>query len=286
MPRNLEPQIIAPPASSLELGMLLFIPDYNATDRAYRALRFQYNPESVSRVRQGEWASDRVRDSQAVLAQQNRSLLDGHRGGGLYAKSEVISFKLVFDASELALRSSSGSSSEPGGSLNVLPELGFLEQVALGGDEPMKTETTQALPPKQAAPGAKTAATVAKPVAGNDKTAGQNACGKTTQKPTYTTKIHGTAPSELLLVLGPRTFPVVLTSLTINEQRYNPALEPIHAECDCKFRVLESQEVKNNKPATVAFAELLRKRKAWSAEAELGAGDARVAAIAASLEGK
>lgn len=278
MARDLEPRL-GLPSTQFQRGMLLFIPDYNAKDRSYKALRFQFNPDSVSRTRQGEWTNDRVRAGGNVVARQDRSLLDGHRGGGLYAKSEVISFKLIFNASELALRE---NATRP----NVLPELAFLEQVALGGDEPMKTESQEKLPTPKSEPSAKTQASAPKPkpVAGTDKSGGASATDKTKQAPTHTTRIHGTAPSELLLVLGPRTFPVVLTSLTINEQRFNPALEPMHAECDCKFRVLETQEVKNNKAATVAFTELLRVRKQWAAEAELGAGDSAVAAIVSSLE--
>lgn len=276
MARDLNPQL-GLPATQFQRGLLLFIPDYNAKDRSYKALRFQFNPDSVSRTRQGEWTNDRVRAGSGVVARQDRSLLDGHRGGGLFAKSEVISFKLIFNASELALRE---NASHP----SVLPELAFLEQVALGGDEPMKTESKEKVPAPKSEPSAKTQASAPKPVTGTDKSAGASATDKTKQAPTHTTRIHGTAPSELLLVLGPRTFPVVLTSLTINEQRFNPALEPMHAECDCKFRVLETQEVKNNKAATVAFTELLRVRKQWAAEAELAAGDASVAAIVSSLE--
>lgn len=276
MPRNLQPTIVAPPSASLALGMLVFIPDYNAKDRTYKAMRFQYNPESVSRLRQGEWSSDRVRTASPIISKQDRTLLDGHRGGGLYAKSEVITFNLVFDASEAALREGTEAP-------NVLPELAFLEQVALGGDEPMKTETTRQVKTK---PSVATKVSAPRPVAGNDKGGGATPAGKTKKKPTYTTQIHGTAPSELLLVLGPRTIPVVLTSLTIKEQRFNPAFEPVRAECECKFRVLEAQEVKNNKAAQVAFTELVRTRKAAARQAEVGDGDARIASIISSLERK
>jgi hypothetical protein len=262
MPRNFAPGIVVPTAE-LQRGLLLFIPDYDSKTRdagSYKSMQFQYNPETVTRTRQGEWTSDHVRAG----TRQDRTLQDGHRGGGLYAKSEVISFKLVFDSSELALRDEGPS--------NVLPELGFLEQVALGGDEPMKTETTTQNPTPQKF-GASGNPANGKPPPPEPKAA----------KPTYKTKIHGTAPSELLLVLGPRTFPVVLTSLTIEEQRFNPAFEPIRAVCDCKFRVLEVQEVKNNKPAQVAFTELLRQR--MNAATQVVAGEnARVSAIVSKLE--
>ena len=50
-------------------------------------------------------------------------------------------------------------------------------------------------------------------------------------------------PDELLLVLGSsRIFPVVLTNLTITEQKFLPSLVPLRAEVDLKFTVLEPIE--------------------------------------------
>jgi hypothetical protein len=268
----------------LEMGLLLFIPDYYAkgADRTYQSLLFQYNPETITRTRQGEWTTDQAKTGRKVLAQQDKTLLDGHRGGGLLAKSETVSFKLVFDATDLMLKGDAQS--------NVLPELAFLEQIALGGDEPMKTDATTGGTAKPPTPGMQ--ATLAGNQAGTDKSsankppAGQPAgskgtAGKTPQK----TTIQSTAPSELVLVLQERKFPVVLTSLTIVEQRFNHRFEPIRAECDCKFRVLETQEVKNNKPAQVAFTELLRKRREWALKAAVAASDERVQTIVNALEG-
>ena len=268
----------------LERGLLLFIPDYDAKgpDRAYKTMRFQYNPDTVTRTRQGEWTTDRAKTGREVLARQDKTLLDGHRGGGLLAKSETVSFKLMFDATDLMLKGEAAA--------NVLPELAFLEQVALGGDEPMKTEATTGGTAKRPSPGMKASVAGNQGGAGNSPAgkppAGQpagskGAPGKTPQK----TTIQSTAPSELVLVLQERTFPVVLTSLTITEQRFNHRLEPIRAECDCKFRVLETQEVKNNKPAQVAFTELLKKRKAWAEQVAVAAGDDRVQSIVKALEG-
>jgi len=272
----------------LEMGILLFIPDYNAKgkDRTYKSLRFQYNPETITRTRQGAWTTDQAKTGEKVLAQQDKTLLDGHRGGGLLAKSETVSFKLVFDATDLMMKGVKVDNTA-----NVLPELAFLEQVALGGDEPMKTEATTGGTAKPPTPGMK----ATKPAGTQDDTskspagkppAGQPAgdkcaAGKTPQK----TAIQSTAPSELVLVLQERKFPVVLTSLTIVEQRFNHRFEPIRAECDCKFRVLETQEVKNNKPAQVAFTELLKKRQQWATEAAVAASDDRVQSIVKALEG-
>ena len=221
-----------------------------------------------------------------MLAQQDKTLLDGHRGGGLLAKSETVSFKLVFDATDLMMKGVKGDATA-----NVLPELAFLEQVALGGDEPMKTEATTggtAQPPtlgmqatKPAGNQAGTGNSPAGRAPAGQPAGSKGAAGKTPLK----TTIQSTAPSELVLVLQERKFPVVLTSLTIVEQRFNHRFEPIRAECDCKFRVLETQEVKNNKPAQVAFTELLKKRQEWATKAAVAASDDRVQSIVKALEG-
>ena len=48
-------------------------------------------------------------------------------------------------------------------------------------------------------------------------------------------------PDELLLILGSqRSYPCVLTNLTITEQKFTPALVPVRAEADLKLNVLET----------------------------------------------
>lgn len=269
MPNNLDPLLVAPVDAKLVRGMLLVIPEYDAkgSARRYESMQFQFNPESVTRTRQGEWTSERAR----TATRQERSIEEGHRGGGLRAKSEVIELKLVFDATERTLREDSPQ--------NILPELAFLERVALGGDEPMKTESRERVPDNKLPDEKKKASAVT----GNQKGSKESACAKSETKPTYKTRIQGTAPSELLLVLGPRTFPVVLTTLKVEEQRFNPTLEPVRAVCECKFRVLEVQEVKHNKPAEVAFTELMRQRLQDAGRVEPG-DSSRVSAIVGGLE--
>ena len=44
------------------------------------------------------------------------------------------------------------------------------------------------------------------------------------------------------MLLGPRTFPVVITGMTIVEQRFDPALFPLRAEVDLRMRILEVGE--------------------------------------------
>lgn len=264
----------------LELGAILFLPDYLRTgSEPVRALQFQYNPETVTRTREGEWSRDRAKSAKGFQPQQDRFLKEGQRGGGLFAKSETISFKLLFDADDVALR----GDDDP----NVLPELGFLEQIALGGDEPMKTSKKVAKPltEKQKSDAAKKKVTGSQGKTGSTK----GATDKTNSGPKkqYTTKVQPTAPSEIILILGPRSFPVVLTSLTITEQRFNHRLEPVRAECDCKFRVLEASELKHNPPATIAFKQLIEQRSAAALKATIGGSDSdRIASVVSALSGR
>jgi hypothetical protein len=69
------------------------------------------------------------------------------------------------------------------------------------------------------------------------------------------------APTEALLLLGPRTFPGVVTQMNIVEQRFSPHLVPIRAEVDLRFRVLEATAVSVNKDTQKAFQALLEKRR-------------------------
>ncbi len=75
-------------------------------------------------------------------------------------------------------------------------------------------------------------------------------------------------PDELLLILGPkRTFPVVLATLTIVEQKFALDLTPIRAEVDLKFNVLEPVDVAFNVWVGKAFDEVSKSRKSLSAKA-------------------
>jgi hypothetical protein len=69
-------------------------------------------------------------------------------------------------------------------------------------------------------------------------------------------------PDQLLLVLGTeRFFPVVITSLTITEQKFGPNLVPIRAEVDLKMNVLEATETAYNEWIRRAFNHLVTKRR-------------------------
>jgi hypothetical protein len=126
MPRNLEPELVALPYP-LTRGALVAIPDPAAKDTTtFDVLRFQFNPESVTRARTGQW--ERKLDKKASKSAQEKAAGDAQRGGALKSKSEVISFKLIFDASELRMRDGADTD-------GVLPELAILERFALGPDQ-------------------------------------------------------------------------------------------------------------------------------------------------------
>ncbi|MFP2900776.1 hypothetical protein [Corallococcus sp. 4LFB] len=206
MTRNLDPTLIAFD-QQLQKGMLVTLPqtaDDKKSEPSVRALRFQYNPETVTRTRAGQWET-----KPGKTPEQTKVLTDAQRGGGLHAKSETIALKLVFDVTEALLRDSSGA-----GTQGVLPELAILEGMALGKDQ----------------------------------------TGEEEKKPA--TKLVSLNPTELLLMLGPRTFPVVITGMTIVEQRFDPALYPLRAEVDLRMRILEVGENAANNKVAQAFANL------------------------------
>lgn len=223
-PRSLEPTQVALPVA-LARGALIALPDPRAKNTAtYEILRFQYNPETVTRSRTGQW--ERKLDKKAATAAQIKAEQDAARGGALKSKSEVISFKLVFDAAELMMAGGDppGTPGQP--SKGVMPELAVLERFALGPDQIPD-------PPKK----------------DNEF------------------ELISLAPTEAILMLGPRRFPGVITQMNIVEQRFNPELVPIRAEIDVRFRVLESTSVAVNKDTQKVFQDLLKQREDMSAMA-------------------
>ncbi|GAA3389413.1 CIS tube protein [Cryptosporangium minutisporangium] len=91
-------------------------------------------------------------------------------------------------------------------------------------------------------------------------------------------------PDELLLILGQRRlFPVVLTNLTITEQKFLPTLVPLRAEADLKFTVLEPDEAAYRAWISTAYDRLLAGRVSAAAKAA-AQGDV-AAAIARELAG-
>jgi Contractile injection system tube protein len=242
-PRSLEPKQIALPAA-LSRGALLALPDPDsksskATKKAggalvYELLRFQYNPETVTRSRTGQW--ERKLDKKTSKSAQEKQADDASRGGAIKSKSEVISFKLVFDAAERIMAGQDPAPDPQSPGTGVMPELAVLERLALGPDQVPD-------PPKK-----------------------DNEFALVTLNPT-----------EVILVLGPRAFPGVITQMNIVEQRFNTNLVPTRAEIDIRFRVLEATSVSVNKDTQKAFQDLLAQRESLAKQATATGGSVQEA---------
>lgn len=242
MPRNLDPQLIAFEAK-LERGAILRLAEPakgapkggSAEEKlAGNVLRFQYNPETITRTRAGTWEPRKKRKGLKAPSPQDVRLRSGQGSSSLLAESEQITLRVTFDATEAALAGRAGSTPEKG----VLPELAFLELASTG----------------KVGPEVKQGAETVQPI----------------------------RPHELLLILGrERMFPVVLTNVTITEQKFLPSLVPLRAEVELKFNVLEPYEASYSRWISVAFDQLLRKRQEASQLAE-AKGDV-VSAIANEL---
>ena len=238
---NLEPRLDAL-ESSLERGALIRI-DRNAKSfqpapvapegitvtsiipSGKLALQFQFNPETVTRTRAGQW-DPRVKRQETKIPPNPEVRGDATFGSSaLLAESETISFKIVFDATEAVLAGRSHGTEK-----GVLPQLAFLEVVSQGrggnvAEDPKKQDKTKEV-------------------------------------------IQPVRPDELLLVLGSaRIFPVVLTNLTITEQKFLPSLVPLRAEVELKFTVLEPIESRYSFLVETAFTQLTARRVAASGEA-------------------
>ncbi|WP_143194248.1 hypothetical protein [Micromonospora sp. CB01531] len=233
-PRNLDPQLDAL-GHRLEHAALVRIPDpATATGKApapageHQVLRFQYNPETLTRTRQGNWEARKLRRSGVSPPQEARTERGGMGSGAVNAESEQISFKLVFDATEAILAGRADA-----GTTGVLPELAFLEIGARGRENPPAPAPAKAA----ARPGQK-----AQPV----------------------------RPDEMLLVVGGRAFPVVITSLTITEQKFLPTLVPVRAEVELRLTVLESGESAYRQWISTSFTALMKQRTDAAAVADFG----------------
>jgi len=251
VPRNLDPQIIAFP-HQLTRGALIILPSSTvdagkkkgqtsapapmAEEQQMRLLRFQYNPESITRTRQGAWDARKNQKTdpsgQKSISPAEEKRIASMRGAGLFAKSETIAMKLVFDATEALLR---GDDATDAANVGILPELAALEMIAL------------AEPPKEPEKGGR--------------------ASKAKKEAAEAVKLNALHPKELLLVLGERYFPVIVTSLTITEKRFSPTLVPLRAEVDLQMQIIEATEVVGNPPLFAAYKELFEARRKRAIEA-------------------
>lgn len=128
----------------------------------------------------------------------------------------------------------------------VLPELGVLEGIALA-------EAPKDDPPKK-------------------------------KDPKKGAQLTALAPKEVLLVLGARSFPVIVTSMNIVEKRFSPDLVPLRAEVDLQMQILEATEVTGHWAITMAYERLVKAREENAARALEGFGES-IDVIMKALEG-
>lgn len=247
--RFLDPAILAL-SGALEHGALVRLrstePDLSSGtvalggsgDQASQVLHFQYNPETMTRTRQGSWEARRQRRS-GTPSPSERTSRGAQGSSAVNAESEQITLKLVFDATEAILADRSGAADT-----GVLPELAFFEVTTLGKE---------------------------------NQGAGA--------RPAGAQRAQAVRPDELLLVLGSaRAFPVVITNVTITEQKFTPELVPVRAEVDLRLTVLEPGESAYAGWIARAFGDLVRQRTDAAAQVSgRGALDAVARSLTASL---
>jgi hypothetical protein len=220
--RNLDPALGFGFPAEMYHGVLVTL---TLDGKNAQSLKFQYNPETITRTRSGQW--EHKENKKSATPAQNKTQLDAQRGGGLYAKSETINIKLVFDVTEAILRGEPDRNGKMPEENGVLPEMAVLEGLAISKEQ----------------------------------------TGEDDKNKTSSSKLDSVAPQALLLILGGnRAFPVVVTSVNIVEQKFTPLLIPIRCECDIRFRVLESIENASNSVIADAYTALMKDRKTRSEE--------------------
>jgi hypothetical protein len=229
------------PAPTVSGGSLSLTRAGSPDQPADQVLHFQYNPETITRTRQGSWEA-RSQRRPGTPSPSERTTRGAQGSGAVNAESEQITLKLVFDATEAIL---TGRTEAP--DKGVLPELAFFEVTTLG----------------------------------KESGAQGGAGGRGASARTGSQRAQPVRPDELLLVLGAsRTFPVVITNLTVTEQKWTPALVPIRAEVDLRLSVLEPGESAYAAWISQVFGDLLAQR---TANAEVAHGRSALDAVARSL---
>jgi hypothetical protein len=176
---------------------------------------FQFNPETLERIKSGQWTSaqsQRQKAQDAANEQEFRNLRNKKVKAGFMPQPEKINFTLRLDASERALRAPQGSNVDI--SEGILPELAALENL-------MKEARTDV-----AVGGSKNAPTLTK-----------------------TKEI----PLVLFIWGDYRVMPVTILSMTITEQKFDYLLNPVRAEIRISMQVLEEEDAKLNEQAYRSF---------------------------------
>jgi hypothetical protein len=184
-------------------------------NRPLQPIYFQFNPETIERVKSGTWTSaqsQRQKAEDVANKKEFDQLKDKKVKAGFVPSPEKINLSLRLDAAEKALRSPAGSQTSV--AEGILPELAALENL-------MKKNTTQVS------------------VGGSQ---GSPNLVRTKEIPL------------VLFVWGNyRVVPVTILSMTITEQRFDYLLTPIRAEIKVSLQVLEEEDAKLNEQAFRAY---------------------------------
>jgi hypothetical protein len=172
---------------------------------------FQFNPETLERIKTGQWTSAQSQRQKAQDAGTDKDFknLRGKKvKAGFMPQPEKINLTLRLDAIEKTLRAPQGSNVNS--SEGILPELAALESLM----KEARTDVSVA--------GSKDAPTLTK------------------------TK---EVPLVLFIWGDYRVIPVTILSMTITEQKFDYMLNPVRVEIKISMQVLEEEDAKLNEQA-------------------------------------
>lgn len=196
-------------------GALVEVPVYQQPDSPLDPIYFQFNPETLERVKTGQWTSAQSQRQKAEDTTRDREFrrLRGKKvKAGFVPQPEKINLTLRLDAVEKVLRAPAGSDSEiPEG---ILPELAALESL-------MKKARTEV------------------------------SVGGSRSSPTLSRTRE--IPLVLFIWGDYRVIPVTILSMTITEQKFDYLLNPIRAEIRVSLQVLEEEDAKLNDDAYQSY---------------------------------
>ena len=181
------------------------------SEEPLQPIYFQFNPESLERIKSGKWTSAQSQRQKAEDATRDRDfrrLRDKKVKAGFVPEPEKINLTLRFDAIEKSLRAP--NQDEVDISKGILSELAALESL-------MKKARTEV------------------------------SVGGSRSAPTLTRTQE--IPLVLFIWGEYRIMPITIVSLTITEQKFDYLLNPIRAEVRLSMQVLEEEDAKLNDQA-------------------------------------
>lgn len=181
------------------------------SEEPLQPIYFQFNPESLERIKSGKWTSAQSQRQKADDATRDRDFrrLRGKKvKAGFVPEPEKINLTLRLDATEKSLRAP--NQDEVDISKGILPELAALESLM------KKARTEVSVGGSRSAPSL-----------------------------TRTREI----PLVLFIWGEYRIMPITIVSLTITEQKFDYLLNPVRAEVRLSMQVLEEEDAKLNDQA-------------------------------------